>query len=179
MRCPACGFADSKVVDSRAHDGGASIRRRRECLNPSCLRRFTTYERLEHVGLAVVKKDGRREEYDRNKLYNGVATACYRRPIPADAVHTLVDQVEVELFQQGVSEVATSTIGELVMEKLRHLDDIAYIRFASVYRSFDSLRDLQAEVAHIAPPPPGKGDRRKSARTSHEVEKGMVTNNDA
>jgi transcriptional repressor NrdR len=143
------------VIDSRAHDGGASIRRRRRCLNPACYRRFTTYERLEHVGLSVVKKDGRREEYERNKLYAGVATACHRRPIPADAVNTLVDEVEAELFQQGVSEVPTRTIGELVMAKLRRLDAIAYIRFASVYRSFDTLSDLQDELAQIAPSTPG------------------------
>ena len=148
MRCPVCGHPDSQVIDSRAHDGGSSIRRRRRCLNPECWRRFTTYERLEHVGLAVVKKDGRREDYDRRKLYAGVATACHRRPIPADAVETLIDEVEASLFQQGASEVSTSTVGELVMEKLRDLDEIAYIRFASVYRAF-TLHDLQDELAYI------------------------------
>lgn len=152
MRCPACGFEDLQVIDSRAHDDGASIRRRRKCLNPLCQRRFTTYERLERVGLFVVKKDGRREEYDRNKLYAGVATACHRLPVPADAVSRLVDEVESEMFQQGASEVPTSTVGELVMEKLRHLDDIAYIRFASVYRRFATVRDLQDELAQIAQP---------------------------
>jgi transcriptional repressor NrdR len=124
------------------------VRRRRECI--ACGKRYTTYERIEHVGLAVVKKDGRREEYDRAKLRAGVATACHRRPIPAEAVDALVNDVEADLFRRGVSEIPSTVIGELVMDRLRALDDIAYIRFASVYLSFASLRELQDAIERIA-----------------------------
>lgn len=150
MHCPACGQPDSRVIDSRESDGGHSIRRRRECVR--CRWRFTTYERMEHVGLAVVKRDGRREDYDRTKLFNGVATACHRRPVPADAVSQLVNDVEAELFRRGVAEVPTALVGELVMERLRALDGIAYIRFASVYRQFSGLRQMQEEMEHLAAP---------------------------
>jgi transcriptional repressor NrdR len=124
------------------------VRRRRECT--ACGKRYTTYERIEHVGLSVVKKDGRREEYDRAKLHKGVKVACHRRPIPAEAVDALVNDVEAELFRRGVSEVPSTVIGELVMARLRALDDIAYIRFASVYLSFASLRELQDAIERIA-----------------------------
>ena len=150
MKCPHCGFAgaaglpDSKVLDSRETESGEATRRRRECLG--CHRRYTTYERLERIGLMVVKKDGRREEYDRDKLFGGIATACHRRPIPAGTVERLVDEVEAELFDRGTAEIATAEIGELVMDKLRALDEIAYIRFASVYRDFKSLDDLRVAM---------------------------------
>ena len=153
MKCPHCGFAggagqpDSQVVDSRETENGEAIRRRRKCLQ--CHQRYTTYERLERVGLMVAKKDGRREEYSRDKLLGGVATACHRRPIPAGAVTTLVDEAESELFGRGTAEVTTEEIGELVMAKLRALDEIAYIRFASVYRDFKSLEDLRVAMEGI------------------------------
>ena len=153
MRCPYCGFTgapgrpDSQVIDSRESESGETIRRRRKCLN--CTQRYTTYERVERAGLMVVKKDGRREEYDRVKLLGGVATACHRRPIPAGSVEALVDDVEGELFGRGTLEVESREIGELVMSRLRALDEIAYIRFASVYRDFKTLEDLRAAVEGI------------------------------
>jgi transcriptional repressor NrdR len=149
VKCPYCGNGDSRVIDSRETDtrSGGSIRRRRVC--SACGQRYTTYERLEHVGLAVVKKGGQREDYDREKLRRGVATACHRRPVPAAAVDNLVDEVEVELFRRGAAEVSSRTIGELVMARLRALDKIAYIRFASVYLSFDSLQELQDAIERI------------------------------
>ena len=153
MKCPHCGFAggvghpDSKVLDSRDTENSEATRRRRECLR--CHQRYTTYERMERVGLMVVKKDGRREEYSRDKLLGGVATACHRRPIPAGAIEALVNEVEATLFGRGTAEVATGEIGELVMKKLRALDEIAYIRFASVYRDFKTLEDLRAALESI------------------------------
>lgn len=153
MKCPHCGFTgapgrpDSQVVDSRESESGETIRRRRRCLN--CNQRYTTYERIERIGLMVVKKDGRREEYDRVKLLGGVATACHRRPIPAGAVEALVDEVETALFGRGAPEVESSEIGELIMRKLRVLDEIAYIRFASVYRDFKTLEDLRVAMEGI------------------------------
>lgn len=151
MRCPHCGFTggagrpDSQVLESREIESGEAMRRRRKCLN--CSQRYTTYERVERVGLMVVKKDGRREDYNRTKLLGGVATACHRRPIPAETVERLVDAVEAELFGRGTAEVATGEIGELVMQKLHALDEIAYIRFASVYRDFKTLEDLRTALA--------------------------------
>jgi len=149
VKCPYCGYNDSRVIDSRETEtkSGGSVRRRRECI--SCKQRYTTYERLEHVGLAVVKKNGQREEYDREKLRRGVATACHRLPIPADAVDNLIDDVESELFRQGASEISSRAIGDLVMNRLRKLDHIAYLRFASVYLSFTSLRELQEAIERV------------------------------
>ena len=150
MKCPYCGHNDSRVIDSRETEtkSGGSVRRRRECT--ACTQRYTTYERLEHVGLAVVKKNGQREEYGRDKLRRGVATACHRLPIPADAVDNLVDDVESELFRLGVSEVGSQVIGELVMSRLRKLNHIAYLRYASVYLSFTSLKQLQDAIERVS-----------------------------
>jgi transcriptional repressor NrdR len=143
MKCPYCGFEDSKVTDSRAMEGG--IRRRRECL--SCGQRFTTAERVELGGLMVVKKDGRREEFSRDKLLLGVRKACEKRPVPYGSVEALVDDVETQVHAQGKAEVPTSFIGELVIDRLRDLDEVAYIRFASVYRAFRDVEDLKEELA--------------------------------
>jgi len=143
MKCPYCGFDDSKVTDSRAMEGG--IRRRRECL--SCGQRFTTAERVELGGLMVVKKDGRREEFSRDKLLLGVRKACEKRPIPHGSVEALVDDVETQVHAQGKAEVPTSLVGELVIDRLRALDEVAYIRFASVYRAFRDVDDLKEELA--------------------------------
>jgi len=145
MKCPYCGFDDSKVTDSRAMEGG--IRRRRECL--SCGRRFTTAERVELGGLMVVKKDGRREEFSREKILLGVRKACEKRSIPQGAVEALVDDVETQVYAQGKAEVPTSLIGELVIDRLRELDEVAYIRFASVYRAFHDVDDLKEELAAL------------------------------
>lgn len=144
MRCQHCA-ADSKVIDSRVVDGG--IRRRRECL--ACGRRFTTYERVEAASVLVVKRDGRREVFAREKLLAGVRRACEKRPLAAGVVEALVDDVERAVYACGDAEVASTTIGELVMERLRQVDDIAYVRFASVYRRFadlGSLRDVLDEL---------------------------------
>jgi transcriptional repressor NrdR len=146
MRCPYCGFADSKVTDSRDADDG--IRRRRECL--SCGQRFTTTERIAATSLLVAKKDGRREEFSREKLLAGLRRACEKRPLRAGAVEAVADAVESALRQRGVPEVPSEEIGELVMDHLRELDHIAYIRFASVYRSFADLEELQREMEALA-----------------------------
>ena len=155
MRCPYCGYADTKVTDSRDADDG--IRRRRECLN--CGQRFTTIERLATGSLLVAKKDGRREEFSREKLLAGLRRACEKRPLPAGAVEAVADAVEAALRQRGAPEVPSEEIGELVMDHLRELDHIAYIRFASVYRSFADLEELQQELRALeerSPPPPGQ-----------------------
>jgi transcriptional repressor NrdR len=144
MRCPTCGTRDTRVVDSRDLDEASTIRRRREC--PSCSARFTTYERVEAARLVVVKRDSARQEFDRDKLADGLAKALTRRPVPDDAAERAADEIESELRGSGLSEIPSSRVGALAMEKLRALDHIAYIRFASVYQSFEDLEDLKREV---------------------------------
>ena len=144
MRCPSCGERDTRVVDSRDLDESATIRRRREC--NLCATRFTTYERIESARLAVMKTDGRREEFDRDKLAGGLAKALTRRPVPADAAAKAAEEIEAALRSRGVSEVPSGDIGQMAMDKLRELDQIAYIRFASVYQSYEGLEDLRKEV---------------------------------
>jgi transcriptional repressor NrdR len=144
MRCPFCGHQDSRVVDSRDVDD--SVRRRRECLNPDCAGRFTTYERVQAVALYVVKKDGRREEFSREKLTAGLRKACEKRPLPAGSVESLAADIEAVLYQGDAPEVASTALGELVMDRLRRLDPIAYVRFASVYRQFADLEALREEL---------------------------------
>ena len=146
MRCPYCGFADTKVTDSRDADEG--IRRRRECLQ--CGQRFTTAERLVTGSLLVAKKDGRREEFSRDKLLAGLRKACEKRPLPAGAIEAVADAVEATLRARGTPEVPGVEIGELVMDHLRDLDHIAYIRFASVYRQFADLEDIQRELEALS-----------------------------
>jgi len=147
MRCPYCRSRDSRVVDTRDLAEMDAIRRRRQCRE--CGRRFTTYERVEAANLTVVKKDGRREPYDRRKLEYGFRVACGKRPIPAEAIQRALDEIEAAIFATASEEVPSQTIGELVMEKLRELDHIAYIRFASVYRSFADLEDIRDEVENL------------------------------
>ena len=142
MNCPYCGYHDSKVIDSR--DVNEGIRRRRQCL--SCSSRFTTYERLQPASLFVIKKDERREEFSRNKLLTGIRKACEKRPLPTGTVDKLADDIEAELYQLGKAEIPSTTIGEMVMERLKSLDYIAYIRFASVYREFTDITALKQEV---------------------------------
>jgi transcriptional repressor NrdR len=144
MRCPHCGERDTRVVDSRDLDDAATIRRRREC--NACTTRFTTYERVEAARLVLVKRDGTRQEWDRDKLVSGLRKALTRRPVPDDAAETAADAIEAELRAAGVSEVPSSRVGALAMERLRGIDQIAYIRFASVYQSFEDLADLKREV---------------------------------
>lgn len=144
MRCPQCGTRDTRVVDSRDLEESVMIRRRREC--PACSIRFTTYERVEAARLVVVKRDGVRQEFDRDKLAVGLAKALTRRPVAEDAAERAADEIEAELRSSGASEIPSSRIGALAMEKLRAIDHIAYIRFASVYQSFEDLEDLKREV---------------------------------
>jgi transcriptional repressor NrdR len=144
MRCPVCGERDTRVVDSRDLDDSATIRRRRECA--SCATRFTTYERVEAARLLVVKRDGTRQEFDRDKLANGLRKALTRRPVPDGAAEQAADEIEAQLRGEGMTEVPSSRVGQFAMSKLRELDQIAYIRFASVYQSFEDLEDLKREV---------------------------------
>ncbi|MHB8926964.1 MAG: transcriptional regulator NrdR [Bacillota bacterium] len=140
MRCPYCGEPESKVLDSRPTEEGAAIRRRREC--QACGRRFTTYEKVEELPLVVIKKDGRRESFNRVKLLNGLLRACEKRPIPLAKLEALVDDIERQLRNKSTNEVDSREIGELAMERLRELDEVAYVRFASVYRSFKDINDI-------------------------------------
>ncbi|MDD4874193.1 MAG: transcriptional regulator NrdR [Dehalococcoidales bacterium] len=142
MKCPYCNSEDSKVVDSRDVNDG--VRRRRQCLN--CNSRFTTYERIQSSSLFVIKKDQRREEFNKEKLLSGIQKACGKRPLPIGAVEKLADDIEAEIYHMGKSEIASYKIGDMVMEGLRGLDYIAYIRFASVYREFSDITDLKQEV---------------------------------
>jgi transcriptional repressor NrdR len=144
MRCPQCGERDTRVVDSRDLDESATIRRRREC--NLCATRFTTYERIEAARLVIVKRDGTRQEFDRDKLASGLRKALTRRPVPDGAAEHAADEIEAELRAAGVTEVPSSRVGALAMEHLRGIDQIAYIRFASVYQSFEDLEDLKREV---------------------------------
>jgi len=145
MICPYCGYHDSKVVDSR--DTDSSVRRRRQCL--SCNSRFTTYETIQPVNFMVIKKDLRREEFNREKLLAGVRKACEKRPLPAGTTEKIVEEIENKLYQEGKGEVSSSTIGEMVMEKLKAVDNIAYIRFASVYREFTDITMLKRVVDNL------------------------------
>lgn len=152
MKCPYCSHLDSKVVDSRDTETGA-IRRRRECL--SCHKRFTTYERVETVPLLVVKKDGRREEFNRDKLVNGLLMASKKRDVDRERIEQLVDDVENALRSRGAAEVPSRAIGEEVMQRLRDIDEIAYIRFASVYREFRDVSDVRGVMEELLSRPPG------------------------
>ena len=147
MRCPYCGGEDSKVLDSRASDEGEAIRRRRECL--SCKRRFTTFERAERVVLQVAKRDGRREPFDRTKVLTGMLRACEGRPVPGEILDQAASEIERELAEQGVLEVASREIGDRVIERLRHMDDVAYVRFASVYRRVGDVDRLVEEIQRL------------------------------
>lgn len=147
MRCPFCNYNDSRVVDSRSVDDGASIRRRREC--PDCGRRFTTYEKYEETPLVVNKKDGRRELFESKKLLNGLIKAFEKRPISYEKIKEMADHIERELRMRGESEVRSEVIGELVMNRLEKTDQIAYVRFASVYRQFADVNNFMQELQRI------------------------------
>ncbi|MGI8967872.1 MAG: transcriptional regulator NrdR [Chloroflexota bacterium] len=147
MRCPFCGFPDSRVVDSRDIENGESIRRRREC--PSCSQRFSTYERLA-LSLQVVKRDGRREEFDRQKLFTNMWKACEKRGLPVESIEVIARNIEHRVHRLGTPEVPSTVIGEYAMDALRDLDEIAYIRFASVYKSFADLDDMRQEMEKLA-----------------------------
>lgn len=146
MKCPTCGFSDSKVIDSRPTESG-SIRRRRECLN--CQRRFTTYEVIDTVQVFVIKKDGCREEFDRNKLLSGITKACYKRPVSSEQLLSLVDDIEQTISNSLRPEVNSSELGSMVMERLRVLDEVSYVRFASVYREFKDVETFMRELTEL------------------------------
>ena len=144
MRCPFCSHIEDKVVDSREAKGGDSIRRRRECLG--CARRFTSYERIDQIPHLVVKKDGRRERFDREKILSGLIKACQKRPVPVKALETIADRVEAMVQESPDREVPTVQIGEFLMERLRELDKVAFVRFASVYRDFKDVDQFMATL---------------------------------
>lgn len=147
MRCPFCHYVDSKVLDSRPTEDGQAIRRRRECLD--CHRRFTSYERVEEIPVWVVKKDGRREAFDRAKILRGLLTACEKRPISLPQLESAVDRVERNVRDEASGEIGTHVIGELVMQELRGLDAVAYVRFASVYRQFTDIEGFRQELERL------------------------------
>jgi transcriptional repressor NrdR len=147
MKCPFCGFGDTRVVDSREADSGEAIRRRRDC--PQCGQRFSTYERVA-LSLMVIKKDGRREEFDRQKLVKNMWKACEKRQLSVETVEEIGRRIEHQIYRLGLAEVPSSLIGEYVMEALRELDHIAYIRFASVYKAFADLDDVRSELEKLA-----------------------------
>lgn len=149
MKCPFCSTADTKVIDSRPADDNSSIRRRRQC--EQCGRRFTTYEKLETIPLMVIKKDNSREMYDRSKIEAGILHSCHKRPISPAQIASLIDDVETNLFNREDSEVPSSIIGELVMERLKKLDVVTYVRFASVYREFKDVNTFMEELQKIQP----------------------------
>lgn len=147
MLCPFCGHLEDKVIDSRESKEGNNIRRRRECL--SCQKRFTTYERIEEIPFMVVKKDGRRERFDRQKILNGLLKACEKRPVPIPKLAEIVDQVESEMMNEPERELSSNRIGEILMARLKELDKIAYVRFASVYRDFQDEEAFFNEIRRL------------------------------
>lgn len=144
MKCPFCGHLESKVVDSRPAEEGASIRRRRECL--ACHKRFTTYETVERLPLMVIKKDGNRQTFDKTKLLNGMIRACEKRPVSYDMLEKIADEIEQELQNSLERETSTERIGELVMDRMKKVDEVAYVRFASVYRQFKDINTFMSEL---------------------------------
>ena len=147
MKCPFCGYSESKVIDSRPAEEGATIRRRRECL--ACQKRFTTYEIIERLPLVVVKRDGSRQTFDRVKLINGMVRACEKRPVSLPQLESIADDIEQELQSSLEREVGTVAIGEMVMSRLKAVDEVAYVRFASVYRSFKDINTFMEELTKL------------------------------
>ena len=144
MKCPFCGFEESKVVDSRSTDDNSTIRRRRECLD--CKNRFTTYERIEFTPIMVIKNNGVRQQFDRDKIINGMIRSCEKRPVSTQTIEKAVDEIEAELNNNMVREIDSTEIGEMVIKKLKELDEIAYVRFASVYRQFKDISEFKKEI---------------------------------
>lgn len=147
MKCPFCGYSESRVIDSRPAEGGATIRRRRECL--ACQKRFTTYEIIERLPLVVVKRDGSRQTFDKVKLINGMVRACEKRPVTLAQLETIADDIEQELQSNLEREISTVDIGEMVMARLKEIDEVAYVRFASVYRSFKDINTFMEELSKL------------------------------
>lgn len=147
MKCPYCGFDNSRVIDSRPAEENNSIRRRRQC--DGCGKRFTTYEKVETIPLTVIKKDKTREPYDRTKIEAGIMSSCHKRPISVEAIEKTIDAIETEIFNLELKEVESSQIGEIVMDKLKDLEDVAYVRFASVYREFKDVETFMDELKKV------------------------------
>lgn len=147
MKCPYCNASDTKVIDSRPADDNSSIRRRRQC--EACGKRFTTYEKLETMPLMVIKKDSSREPYNRSKIEAGIIHSCHKRPVSTQEINSIIDEIENKVFNMEEKEVETSVIGELVMEKLKELDEVAYVRFASVYREFKDVNTFMEELGKL------------------------------
>lgn len=147
MKCPYCGEDNTRVIDSRPAEDNCSIRRRRQC--DACSRRFTTYEKVETIPLMVIKKDNNREPYDRSKIESGIMRACHKRPVSTSAINDAVDSIEAQIFAMEDKEVRSNTIGELVMKQLKELDEVAYVRFASVYREFRDVNTFLAELEKL------------------------------
>ena len=147
MKCPYCGNIDTRVIDSRPADDGTVIRRRRSC--DACSKRFTTYEKVETIPLIIIKKDDNREQYDRSKIEGGVLRACYKRPVSAEEIQKTIDAIETDIFSREEKEIPSSVIGEIVMEHLKGVDPVAYVRFASVYREFKDVNTFMSELKKI------------------------------
>lgn len=166
MKCPFCAFPDTKVVDSRPDKDSAAIRRRREC--ESCSRRFTTFERLEEVLPMILKKDGRREAYNRAKVVGGMKKACEKRPVSVDAIEAMANRLEARLLESGEKEISGHVIGEWIMHELHDLDEVAYVRFASVYRSFRDITEFMSELQNLLKGEQ-KGGRKRSGSEAAKV----------
>ncbi|SFE21248.1 transcriptional repressor NrdR [Thermoanaerobacter thermohydrosulfuricus] len=147
MKCPYCGYPDSKVIDSRPTDDNTSIRRRRECLK--CGKRFTTYEKVEQLPILVIKKDNRREVYDRDKILKGMIKACEKRPVPIKVLEEITDEIDKRIINSMEREITSAEIGQMVMEKLKNVDEVAYVRFASVYRQFKDINTFMDELKKL------------------------------
>ncbi|MDO5041179.1 MAG: transcriptional regulator NrdR [Peptoniphilus sp.] len=147
MKCPYCGYSESKVIDSRPTDEGATIRRRRECIN--CKGRFTTYERIEETPIVVVKRDGTRQIFDKSKIVNGIIRSCEKRPVTLDAIEKTADNIEKQIQNSLKKEITSEEIGDIVMKELKELDEVAYVRFASVYRQFKDVQSFFDEIEEI------------------------------
>jgi transcriptional repressor NrdR len=177
MRCPFCGFIEDKVVDSREAKDGDAIRRRRECM--SCGRRFTSYERIDEIPYMVVKKDGRRETFDRHKIMSGLLRACEKRPISSSQLEAIVDEVEKNVQDSSDRELSTSDIGKIIMRRLKGLDKVAYVRFASVYLEFEDVSEFMSELKNLVrardKTPKSKKDKNKRTKEKIPAEKSVQT----
>ncbi len=147
MKCPFCGFEDSKVIDSRATEDNMAIRRRRECLK--CTKRYTTYEKVEDIPILVIKKDSSREYFDKSKIINGLIKACQKRPVSRQQIENIAFEIEKSLSNEMVTEVKSEEVGEMIMEKLKELDEVSYVRFASVYRQFKDINTFMQEINNL------------------------------
>ena len=144
MKCPYCNHPDTRVIDSRPAEDGSAIRRRRSC--DECGKRFTTYEKVETIPLIIIKKDNNREQYNRSKIERGIIRACYKRPVSAEAIQKAVERIEIKIFNLEAKEVSSTDVGEIVMDELKELDEVAYVRFASVYREFKDVNTFMDEI---------------------------------